>query len=113
LAQAKDVHMVAERKGLDPVKTGVVESSGEHDVSVQPLLPPRYLREGHPDLKGNAGLLWQDSDRADGSHRRDDVIEERTDLRRLSPKMIGQMVPPAGVRLITVRELTSALLATP
>jgi hypothetical protein len=34
-------------------------------------------------------------------------------LRRLSPKMIGQMVAAAGMRLIPVCELPSARMATP
>src|SRR5450432_2192092 len=113
LAQAKDVHMVAGRNALYPSKAGVLKAAGEHDMPVQPLLSRRHLREGHPDLKSDAGLLRQDSHRADGPQRRDDVVVERSNLRRLAPKMIGQMVAAAGVRLIPVRELTSTLLAPP
>jgi hypothetical protein len=112
-AQAKNVHVVAGRNALDPVKARVFKASGEHDMSVQPLLPRRYLREGHPDLKSNASFLRQDPNRADGSQRRHDVVEEPSNLRRLTPKMIGEMVAAARMRLIAVREVASAALATP
>jgi hypothetical protein len=112
-AQAKDMQVIAGREGLDSAKTRVRKSSREHDMSVQPLLPWCHLRERHPDLKGDAGLFRQDPNWSDGSNRCHDVIEKCPNLRRLSPKMIGQMIAAAGVRLIPIREFTSALLATP
>jgi len=113
MAQAKDVHMVAGRDGLDPAKARVLKSSREHDVSVQPLLPRRRSREGHPDLKGDAGLLRQDPNWADTSDRRYNLVEEGSNLWRFSPEMISETIAAARMRSVSVREVTSAAFATP
>ncbi len=113
LAQAKDVHVVAGRDGLDPAKAWVLQPPREHDMSIQPLLSRRHLREGHANLESDARFFRQDANRADGAQRGDDAVVERSNLRRFVAKMIGQLIAAAGVRLISVREFTSALPATP
>ncbi len=113
LTQTKNVDVVAGRNGLDPAKARMLQSPGEDNMSIQPLLSRCHLREGHPDLKRDPGLFGQNPHRANGAQRGDDVVIERSNLLRFVAKMIGQLMAAAGVRLIAVREFTSAFWAAP
>ena len=107
------MHVVARRDGLDVAKARMLKASGEHDMSVQPLLPRCHLRGGHPNLKSNAGFLRQNPHRADRLHRLDKVVEKRVNFRRFSAKVMSKVIAAARVRLIAVRKVTPAGLATP
>ena len=113
LTEAKNVDVVAGRNGLDPAKARMLQPPGEDNMSIQPLLSRCHLREGHPDLKRDPGLFGQNPHRADRLQRGDDVVIERSNLPRFVAKMIGQLMTAAGVRLIAVRECTSAFWAAP
>lgn len=91
----------------------MIQPAREHDVSIEPRAARRHLRKGHANVEGDAGLFGKDLDRADVLDRGDDGVKERTDLRRLSREVMREIVAPACVRLIAVRELAAASLATP
>jgi len=57
--------VITERNGLDLSKPWMLKSARQDDMTVQPARPGSNLREGHARLKGDTGLLWEDSNRAD------------------------------------------------
>src|SRR3954471_15260401 len=60
---AKVMHMVAGRNSVYPAKTGMVKSTRQDDMAVQPARFRRDLRERHAHLKGNSRLLWENAHR--------------------------------------------------
>jgi hypothetical protein len=110
---AKSVEVIARRKRLHAAKTWTLESSREHDVAIQPCSARRYLRKRHTNMERDARLLGQHVDRADVANRRDDRVEQRANLRRLSREMMLEIVAATGVRLVAIRELPTASLAPP
>lgn len=105
--------MVARRERLDASKARALTSPREHDVSIEPRPPWRQLGKGHPYVERNAALFGQDFDWADVTDGVDDGIKERADFGRLPRKVVLEIVAPARMRLIAVRELAAAALAAP
>src|SRR3954468_11725381 len=88
-------------------------TAGEHDVTVQPVLAGRHLGERHANLKSNARLFRKNANRPDSADRCDNLVEECPDLRRLSAKVIAELVATARMRLIPVREVAPTFIAVP
>lgn len=113
LLDAENVHVIARRNGLDAPKPWAVTSPGENDVSVEPPASRRHLRERHSHLERDATFLGDDRDRSNVANCIDNRIEEGANRPRLAFKMIVQVVAPARVRLVSIRELPTASLAAP
>ena len=64
-------------------------------------------------MKRDASLLWEDLDRSDVPHRIHNRVKERANSRRLSDKVMLDVVASARVRLVAIRELPAAPLAAP
>src|SRR5262249_37988316 len=92
----------------------VLEPAREHDVTVEPGLPRCDLRERHPHLERDPGLLGQHAHRPDRADGRNDLAVDRPDRLRLAAEVVRERVPgPARVRLIAVREPAAARRTTP
>src|SRR3954469_2049065 len=91
----------------------MLETAGEHDVTVQPVLAGRHLGEGHANLKSNARLFRKNANGPECADRGDNLVEECPDLRGLSAKVIGELVTTARMRLIPVREVAPTFIAVP
>lgn len=102
--KAEVVDVVSGRDRLDAAEARVCSSAGEHDMTIEPALARRDLGERHPHLKRNARLLWNDRDRTTRGDRAADGVEEQPDSPILALKVVGQVVPAAGMRLIAVGE---------
>ena len=111
--KAEVVDMIPRRNSVDAAEAGVWQSAGEDDVTIEPVLSRRDLGKRHPHLKGNARFLWEDDDRPTGGDRPADWFEKQTDRPILVLKVVGQVVPAAGMRLIAVGEATLATGADP
>jgi hypothetical protein len=85
--------------------TGCRESEGMNVVSRRNRL--------HAHLKSNPSLLRKDAHRSDSPNSRDDLIEQPSNVWPLPLKKVFEIVPTAGVRLVTIRKIASALLASP
>jgi hypothetical protein len=107
------VEMIPWRERLHESEARVLEPPRENDMPVQPRAPRRDLGERHPDLKGDARLLGENAYWSDPLDDPDDAIEECANLRRLAVEMMIEIVNGAGVRLVAVRELSTALGAAP
>src|SRR5688572_14243851 len=84
VADAEAVDMIARGEGFHLPEARAFQAPRQHDMAVEPSLARRHLREGHPHLKSNPRLLGNHSDRTDAPNGRDDRVEQRTNLRRLS-----------------------------
>jgi len=74
-SEPESVEVIAGRERFDAPKSRRFETPSEDDVPVQPAPARGELREGHPHLKGDSSLLWEDADWPDGLNECDDVIE--------------------------------------
>ena len=113
LYQSKYMHMVPRRNCLDVAKARMVQSARQYQVPVEPGSPRRQLRKRHSDLKRDSCLFWKDTHGADRLQDCNDLIEQRANLRRLVAEVIGKLVFAAGMRLIAVGEVPTALVAMP
>lgn len=102
--------MIPERDRVDSAEAWMWQSAGEDDVTIEPALARRDLGKRHPHLKGNARLLREDNGRPARGDCAADRLEQQTDRPILALKVVGQVVPAAGVRLIAVGEATLASL---
>jgi len=105
--------MVSRRNGLHLAETRMLQPPRKHNVAVEPIRSRRDLREGHAHLESNPGLLWKDPHRSESANCGNDLIEKRSDFRALPAEVMTEAVSPAGVRLVSVREVPSALLTLP
>jgi hypothetical protein len=106
--KAEVMDMIPGRNGVDAAEAWVWQSAGEDDVTIEPVLPRRDLGKRHPHLKGNARFLWEYYDRPTRGDRPADCFEKQTDSPILALKVVGQVVPAAGMRLIVVGKATLA-----
>jgi len=113
LGEPEFVEVIPRRKRLDPAKARVFEASGQDYVPIQPSLPRRDLGERHSHLKRDAGLLGENAHRADCPDGGDHPVKERPNRGRFAAEVMRERVPAAGMRLIPIGELASALLALP
>jgi hypothetical protein len=71
------------------------------------------LRKGHAHLKSDARLFRQHGHRITAPDRLKHALEDRAELRWFSMKMCGQIMTPAEMRLIAVREIPLAARTLP
>jgi hypothetical protein len=95
--KAEVVHMIPGRNSVDAAEAWMWPSAGEDDVTIEPVLTRRDLGKRHPHLKGNARFLWEDNDRPTSGDRPADCFEKQTDSPILALKVVGQVVPAAGM----------------
>ena len=55
--ETKGVQMISQRKSFDPAKARMLETPGENDVTVHPVLPNHESGEAHPNLECDSGFL--------------------------------------------------------
>jgi hypothetical protein len=111
--KAEVVNMIPWGDSVNAAEAGVWQPTGEDDVTVEPVLVRCDLGKRHPHLKGNARFLWDDDDRPAGGDGAADGLEKQTDSPVLALKVVGQVVPAAGMRLIAVGEATLAMRTGP
>ena len=76
--------------------------------TVRDRLVRRWLNTTETYLKGDARLLGKHCYVTDSPDQRNERIEQFSNLRTLSLKMLVDAVPGAGVRLVAIRELPPA-----
>jgi len=111
--EAKFVQVISRRKRLDSAKARVFETSRKDHVPIQPLFARSDLCKGHPHLKSDPSLLGENSYGANRPNGCDDCVEESPNRWWLTTKVMSEGVAAAGVRLIAIGELASALLTSP
>lgn len=93
--QPERMEVIAGRESLNPSESRVVKTASEDQVAVQPASTRGHLRERHPDLKRDPGLLREDfdgADRTDGGH---DGVIQGSNCRRLALEMMGNRITAA------------------
>lgn len=60
LGKPKGMKVIPGGKGLHPSKARMLDPSSQDKVTVQPPLPRYGHSEGHPEMKGDTRLLWED-----------------------------------------------------
>ena len=111
--ESKGMQVVSWRERFDLSEPRVLEPAREDDVAVEPALTWRDLSERHADLECDAGLFRENDD---GSERTNGCDNEIIDLAhdRVAPdEVVLEVVQPAGMRLVPIRERAVALRATP
>lgn len=111
--QTEMMYMIAGGDGLDAAKPWVRQSTGQYEVTIQPVGARSDLSEGHADLKGDASLFRENGHRAACSYGSPNGLVERAHGRILPAKVVGEVIPAAGVRLIAVGEAAPASRARP
>ena len=111
--ESERVQVVPRGERLDAAKSGTLAAAREDDVAVEPPAPGRHLSERHANVERDARLLRKNLHRTNRADRGYHRVEERTNLRRLSFEVVREVVAPARVRLIAVREFAAASLAAP
>ncbi len=61
--EPEGVEMISRRESFDSAKARVLETARQNYMAVHPVPPNHERRKTHPNLKGDASLLWQDDDR--------------------------------------------------
>src|ERR1700730_19117711 len=82
-------------------------------MPIDPLLLERDRRETHAYLEGDARLLRIDNDRPQALDHRFQMKIECQHVWRFPLQVLGKRVASAGVRLVLIGELSSALGACP
>jgi hypothetical protein len=107
------VNVITWRDGLHVAETRVLQAARKHNVAVEPVRPRCDLREGHSHLESNPSLLRKDAHRPDCANCRNDLFEKRPNFWPLAAEVMVETVSPAGVRLVSVREIPAAFLTLP
>ena len=111
--EPKVMHVISGRDGIDAAKSRVRETAGKDDVSVEPCRTRCDLGKRHTNLKCDPGLFRDHGHRSalgdSASHR----VEQHPYSGILPLKMMLQVVPSAGVRLIAVGETPATPGALP
>lgn len=113
LRESECMHVISRRERLDDAKARMVETSGKHHMAIKPCPTRSDLGERHAHLKGDAGLLGQNSHGAYRPEGGDHAPKERPNRGWLTTKMMGERESAAGVRLIAIGEGPPALPASP
>src|SRR5689334_22183074 len=91
----------------------MLDTSREHQMTVEPLSARRDLSERHANLECDARLLREHANGPDGLDGGNDGVEELAHCRRLVGEVRVEGMRTARVCLISIRELASALGALP
>ena len=105
--------VVTRGKRLNGAEARALTPSCEYDVAIEPCAAWRHLGEGHANVERDAAFFGKDLHGSDVPDGRDHGVEERANLRWLPGEVMLQIVAPARVPLVAVRELAAALLAAP
>src|SRR5689334_22603401 len=96
--------MIPRRKRLHPSEAWMLETTRQYEMTVDPPGARHELRERHPDLERDAGLLRQHTCWSHRLNRKDERIEQLSDLRGFPREVMREIMPAARMRLIAVRE---------
>lgn len=107
------MQVVSWRERFDLSEPRVLEPPREDDVAVEPALTRRDLSERHADLECDAGLFRKNDDGPERTNGRDDEIIDLAHDRVASDEVVLEVVQPAGMRLVPIRERAVAHRATP
>ena len=107
------VDVVPMREGVNQAEARTLYASRKDQMSINPGLPRRQLREGHSDLECDPRLFRQDVDSAKLAHGGDEGIEDLTNLIRLAGEVLLQRITSTGMALIPIREFPPAFRAFP
>ena len=91
----------------------MLEPPRQDDMAIEPIRSRCDLREGHAHLKSDPSFLRQYAYRSQFADGGNHLLEKRADLRPLALEMVREIVTPAGVRLIAIREKAPALGTSP
>jgi hypothetical protein len=111
--KSKGVNMVTRRDALHFAEARVLQPPRKHNVAIEPIRSRRDLCERHSHLESNTSLLWKDAHRSESADGSNDLIEKCPNFRTFAAEVMLESVPPAGVRLISVREVAAAFLTLP
>jgi hypothetical protein len=111
--ETEGVQMISPRESFDAAETRILEATRQDHVAVHPVSPNDEGRETHPDLEGDPRFLRENLDRPVLLRDRQQFIEDGAHVRRFIVKMGSERGSPAGVRLISIRELPPAIRAAP
>jgi len=111
--ESKGVKMISGRERFDPAKAGVFQTARQHDVAINPVLADNERGETHADLKGDARLLGKHDDWSVAFSDAAQFVKNRADSCGFAGEMGSKCVTAARMRLISIRELSPALRATP
>jgi hypothetical protein len=111
--EAEGVEMIPRRKGLEPAKAWVFQAPRKNHMAVHPVSSNDKGRKAHPNLKSDPRFLGQDNDRPVLFRDRQQFIEHGAHGFRFAGKMRSERMSTAGVGLISIRELPSAIRAAP
>ena len=107
------MQVISRGERLNAPKSGTLAAAREDDVAVEPPATRRHLSKGHANVERDARLLRKNLDRPEvancGHHR----VEKRANFCWLALEVVCEIVAPARVRLIAVREFAAASLAAP
>jgi hypothetical protein len=111
--ESEVMNVIAWGNGIYLAKSRMLQPACENYVAVQPLLPERYGCKTHTNMKGNSGLFGQDGNRPDRLDEGDEPQEDRPYLWRRLGEVVLESMDAAGMRLVSVRKLTTASRARP
>lgn len=111
--KAEVMHVVAGGDRVDPAEARVRQPAGEHQMTVEPMLARRYLREGHTHLKSDPRFFRQHGDGTAGGDGAAHCFEEGSNGWVLPAKVMLKVVASAGVRLVAVGEPSRAIWTGP
>jgi hypothetical protein len=110
---SKCMEMIARGKRLNLAEARMLQPTCQNEVSIQPFPTRGHLREGHPNLKGNASLLRQHAYRSQSAESHEDGVKELADSAIFTSEVSCQRVLSTRVGLISVRKWTLASRAAP
>lgn len=91
-SEAERMDMIPTGNRLNLGEAGMLEATGEHDVSDEAIAPQAYGCKAHTDLEGDARFLWHDSYRTTTLHQPGKLAEQSDGQRRPSREMVPQLV---------------------
>ena len=111
--ETEGVKMVTRREGFDAAKARVGQTARQNNVAVDPVFTNDERRKAHPHLKRDPRLFRQDRDRSVLLRDSQQPVENRAHGFRLTGEVRGERITTAGVGLIAIRELPSAIRTAP
>ena len=111
--ETEGVQMIPRRERFDAAETRILQATCQDHVAVHPVSPNLERCEAHPDLERDPRFLRENRDRPVLPRDRQQFGEDGAHERRLVIKMRSERVSPAGMRLISIRELPPAIRAAP
>ena len=111
--QFETVNVVARAYRFDAQEHRVFDSPGKNQMASQFIAPEAHDRKTHPDLKCNAGLLWQYRNTAAAPHHFHKVPIKSNHMRIAAAKMFLERMAAAKMGLVAVCKPPAAARAFP